>query len=123
MPQTQHLQHAWSAEIEIAIVKPELLVDLSHLRLIADLEWKRLTARVQYFKPLYGNFNVTRGQPGVLHAGCAMYNPAQDTEHVFGLHRAKFTQNALAARDVGTKLNDARAIPQINEDEVAVISD
>ena len=110
--------HALTAQVEVAIAEAQGLV---HLVLPVDVEGRRF-GRVEYLHRFGHHLDLARGYVGIDQAlGAAAHHPL-DAQHVFP---ADFGGCGVGLRRdlrVANHLGYAPAVPEINEDEAAVVA-
>ena len=115
-PQAQVPVHAGPAKVDVAVAEPRLLVD----RLVVELE-RRGARLVQHFDGLREHLHPAGGEFGVLGALGAVAHTPLHAEDVLAPCPVGEGERLRGVR-VDHDLEEAGAVPEIDEDDAAVVA-
>jgi hypothetical protein len=114
--QAEVLLHPRTAQIEVAILEPQILVDGF---VGVDLEWRNQGA-IEDFEFLDRYFDVARCEPWILRPGRPRANHTADAQDVFVAQVLRFAKaGVLGIKD---DLGYAFVIAEIDEDQTPMIA-
>ena len=120
MAKLQISEHGATPQVEVAILEAQGLVDLD-LDGALHLE-RRRARRVDDLQRDDADLDGAARQAGVHRVGGAGYDLAAHREDVLGAHLLRTSVGLGGVRRIEHELHDATAIPQVDEDEPAVVA-
>ena len=120
MTQLEARQHGRPADVEVAVLEAQHLVDLVALARL-DLERRRAGAR-QQSDVGDAHLDLAGRQAGVHRLGVARHHGAGRPDDVLGAQPLGQTVRLGGAARVEDELHETGAVAQVDEDEVAVVA-